>query len=322
MVDQEKGCLPQCGYGLLGLCCTACLHGPCRRSPFEADDGGRFCGEDSDWIVAHNILQRVSVESLQTMAAFRNALEQASGPENRIEAPRLEEMKRLLLPFSRGENSLLKSIYPERAFPCLHALEFPAGSWFAALLDMVADRPQTMRNTEAQLAKALCLSAMALAAEALLRELAGPASEEMTIALPDDPSPLLLLVSDEESLQDDGREGLLNQLESACREKVLVCRLQNMAQLPALGRQMYERWGIPASMSGSIAVAASSSMIRGLGALALGFSLASLPGYPIHGSLRVENYLTQQLKKTFGHAYLSVKPMEDLCEQILGSLKP
>jgi hypothetical protein len=322
MVDQEKECLPQCGYGLLGLCCTACLHGPCRRSPFEVEEGGRFCGEDSDWIVAHNILQKVSVESLQMMAAFRNALEQASGPGSRIEASRLEEMKRLLSPFLRGENGLLKSMYPERAFPCLHALEFPVGSWFAALLDIVTERPQMTRNAEAQLAKALCLSATALAAEALLRELAGPASEEMTIALPDTPSPLLLLVSDEDSLQDDGREGVLNKIESACREEVLVCRLRHAAQLPALGRQMYERWGIPVSMSGSIAVVASASMSRGLGALALGFSLASLPGYPIHGSLRVENYLTQHLKQTFGHAYLSVKPREDLCEQILGSLKP
>ena len=84
---------------------------------------------------------------------------------------------------------------------------------------------------------------------------------------------------------------------------------------------MHDRWGIPASMSGSIAVVASSSMIHGLGALALGFSLAAVPAYPIHGSPRVKNYLTQHLKKTYGNHYLSVLHQEDLGERILGSLQ-
>ena len=322
MADQEKGAPLQCGYGLLGLCCTSCLSGPCRRSPFDDENGGRLCGEDSDWIVAHNVMERVAGESLHTMATFRNALERASDPENRIEASRLEEMKGLLSPFCRGKNALLDRMYPGRAFPCLQVLEFHAGSWCAALLDAVAMRPQTMPNTEAKLADALCLSAMAMAAEVLSRELAGPAPEEMNVVLPETPSPLLLLVSDEDCLQDDGREAVLKEIETACREEVLICRLQHMVQLPALGRKMYDQWGVPASMSGSIAVVASSSMIHGLGALALGFSLVSLPGYPIHGSPRVENYLTQHLKQTFGHAYLPVHPREDLCEQILGSLKP
>ena len=321
MVDPKRECPPQCGYGLLGLCCSACLYGPCRRSPFDGENGGRFCGEDSDWIVAHNVMERVFRESLQAMAAFRNALERASDRESRTEAPRLEEMKRLLSPFFRGENALPDRIYPERAFPSLHALEFPAGSWFAALLDMAAVETQTLRDTEAQLASALRLSAMALAAEALSREPAGAAPEEMDLPLPDSASPFLLLVSDEGGLPNDGREELLKEIETACREEVWICKLPHMAQLPALGRKIYDRWGIPASMSGSVAVVASSSMIHGLGALALGFSLAAVPAYPIHGSPRVENYLTRHLKRTFGHAYLSVQPEEDLVEQILGGLK-
>lgn len=322
MVDQERMCPPQCGYGLLGLCCTSCLSGPCRRSPFADEKGGRFCGEDGDWIVAHNVMQRVAGESLQTMAAFRNALERASEPANTMDASRLEEMKRLLSPFFRGGNALLDRMYPGRAFPCLQALGFLTGSWSATLLDAVAVESQMLRSTEAQLADALRLSAMALAAEVFSWELAGPAPEEMDVLLPDTPSPLLLLVSDEGCLQDDGREDLLKGIETACGEEVFICKLRNIVQLPAIGRKMYDRWGIPASMSGSIAVVASSSMIRGMGALALGFSLVSLPGYPIHGNPRVENYLTQHLKKTFGNAYLSVHPREDLCERILGSLKP
>ena len=105
------------------------LQGPCRRSPFDDAGSGGFCGEDSDWIVANNLMERVALESLQAMAAFRDALERASGLEGRIEASRLEEMKLLLSPFFRGPSALLKAIYPERAFPSLHALGFPQGSW-------------------------------------------------------------------------------------------------------------------------------------------------------------------------------------------------
>jgi len=321
MADQEKGCPPRCGYGLLGLCCTSCLSGPCRRSPFDDETGGRFCGQDSDWIVAHNITERVSRESLQAMAAFRDALEVASGPGNRMETSRREEMKRLLSPFFRGESALLEILYPARAFPFLHALKFPPGSWSAALLDAAAARSET-RDIDAQLERALHLSAMSLAAEALLGELAGLAPEEMDLPLPETPSPLLILVSDEEAPPDDGRDAALREIEATCRERVRIVKLHHIDQLPALGRTIYTRWGIPASMSGSLAVVASASMIRGLGALALGFSLAALPGYPLQGSPRVENYLTNHLKQTFGHAYLPLHPQEEPGEQIMRGLTP
>ncbi len=162
---------------------------------------------------------------------------------------------------------------------------------------------------------------MALAAEALSRELAGPAPEEIDLALPDSPSPLLLLITDEGGLQDDGREALMNKVDAACRKEARIYRLPHVALLPSFARRVFEKWGIPLSMTKSIAVVFSSSMIRGLGALALGFSLLSLPGYPIQGSPLVEKYLTQDLKRKFGHAYLTVPPREDPCEAILRSLR-
>ncbi len=321
MADQEGIRPVGCGYGLLGLCCDSCLRGPCRRSPFDDAGSGEFCGEDSDWIVANNLMERVALESLQAMAAFRDALERTSDPENRIEASRLEEMKLLLSPFSRGPSALLKAIYPERAFPSLHALGFPAGSWMTALLDATTERPPARRDPEAILTDALRLSAMALAAEALSRELAGSTPEEIDVALPDSPSPLLLLISDEGGLQDDGREALMKEIDTACRKEARIYRLPHVALLPSFARRVFAKWGIPLSMTKSIAVVFSSSMIRGLGALALGFSLVSLPGYPIQGSPLVEKYLTQDLKRKFGHAYLTVPPREDPCEAILRSLR-
>jgi hypothetical protein len=321
MADQEKGILPKCGYGLLGLCCTSCLSGPCRRSPFDEAGGGGYCGQDSDWIVARNLTERVSRESLQAMALLRDALERASGPGSRIGASRLEEMRLLLSPFFRGESALLGSLFPERAFPFLHTLKFPCGSWGAALLDAAAAPPGT-RDIVAQMESALRLSALALAAEALLGELAGRTQEETGFELPATPAPLLILISDADGLPDEGRDAAFGEIEAACRATALIGKLSHVGRLPALGRAIYEKWGVPASLSGSIAVVASPSVTRGLGALALGFSLAPLPGYPVQGSPRVGNYLTNHLREAFGHAYLPLCPDEEPGAQIMRGLLP
>ena len=117
MADREVNHPAGCGYGLLGLCCDSCLSGPCRRSPFDDAAVEAVCGEDRDWIVANNLMERVLRESLQAMAAFRDSLERASVPDSRVEAPRLEETKLLLAPFSRGGTDCWKPFIPNRPFP-------------------------------------------------------------------------------------------------------------------------------------------------------------------------------------------------------------
>ena len=320
MADREANHAGGCGYGLLGLCCDSCLSGPCRRSPFD-DAVAAVCGEDGDWIVANNLMERVLRESLRAMAAFRDGLERAAVPETRAEAPRLEEMTSLLSPFSRGPNALLEAFYPERAFPSLHALGTPRGSWMAELLDAAATRPPARRAPEAILADALRLSAIAVAAEALSQELVGQVTVE-DFDLPEPPSPLLVIVADEKDNPDAERESLLTAIEATCRKEARIYRMSNVAPLPAFARAVFAKWGIPLSMTASTALIASSSMTRGLGALALGFSLVAIPGYPIGGSARVEAYLTGQMRSSFGHAYLALHPREDAGAAIRRSLAP
>jgi hypothetical protein len=322
MADRKENHPVGCGYGLLGLCCDSCLRGPCRRSPFDDATDGRDCGEDGDWMVANNLLERVLLESLQAMATLRDGLERDSGPGNPVTAPRREEMKLLLSPFSRGPNAFLEAFYPERAFPSLHSLGNPSGPWMTALMDAAAGGPPARRAPEAILADALRLSAIALSAEALSRELDAPAPEEADIALPEAPSPLLITIADEKDGPDDARDALLKAIEGACSDAARVYRLPGIAALPAFARTVFAKWGIPVSLSKSTIVVASSSLTRGLGALALGFSLLSIPGYPIGGSPRVEEYLTGYMRNTFGHAYLAVPPREDACEVVLRSLAP
>jgi hypothetical protein len=311
-------------------------------------------------------MERVALESLRAMAGCRDALALASDRRRQGETTKLAAMKTLLSPFPRGTHTLLDILSPEEAFPFLHSGGIPAGSWITTLLHATS-HPPVKRNPESILADALRLSAIALAAEAFVRERTGYATgkprpvhgekghskkpaaslpggpapweggfacstpEEIDAALPDSPSPVLLLVSDEDRLRDDGRETqesresqekLLNRIEGACRKAAWVCRLPNVALLSPFARRVYAKWGLPVSMTGGIAVVFSSSLIRGLGALALGFTLASFPGYPIQGSPLVERYMTRDLKSRFGHGYLALPPQEDPCEAILGSLAP
>ncbi len=55
-LDQQ----PQCGFGLLGLCCRNCLVGPCRIDPYGYGPSRGVCGATADTIVARNLLRMVS----------------------------------------------------------------------------------------------------------------------------------------------------------------------------------------------------------------------------------------------------------------------
>lgn len=53
--------LPQCGFGLLGLCCKNCNYGPCRIDPFGEGPQVGVCGADADIIAARNLLRHIAV---------------------------------------------------------------------------------------------------------------------------------------------------------------------------------------------------------------------------------------------------------------------
>ncbi len=58
--DRYDKQLPQCGFGLLGVCCRLCWKGPCRVNPFgEAPDRG-VCGADVHTIVARNLIRGIA----------------------------------------------------------------------------------------------------------------------------------------------------------------------------------------------------------------------------------------------------------------------
>ncbi|RLG71947.1 MAG: carbon monoxide dehydrogenase, partial [Thermoprotei archaeon] len=51
---------PQCGFGLLGVCCRNCNMGPCRIDPSGYGPTRGTCGATADTIVARNILRMIA----------------------------------------------------------------------------------------------------------------------------------------------------------------------------------------------------------------------------------------------------------------------
>ena len=58
--DRLKAQEPQCGFGLLGICCRNCNMGPCRIDPFGDGPDKGVCGATADTIVARNLLRAIA----------------------------------------------------------------------------------------------------------------------------------------------------------------------------------------------------------------------------------------------------------------------
>ena len=52
--DRYKQQQPQCGFGMQGVCCQLCSHGPCRITPKAPR---AICGATADTIVARNLVR-------------------------------------------------------------------------------------------------------------------------------------------------------------------------------------------------------------------------------------------------------------------------
>lgn len=58
--DRSADQMPQCGFGLLGVCCRICAMGPCQVDPIG--DGPKYgvCGADADTIAARNFARMIA----------------------------------------------------------------------------------------------------------------------------------------------------------------------------------------------------------------------------------------------------------------------
>jgi len=58
--DRLEKQQPQCGFGILGICCRNCAMGPCRIDPFGEEAQYGVCGADADTIAARNFIRMIA----------------------------------------------------------------------------------------------------------------------------------------------------------------------------------------------------------------------------------------------------------------------
>ncbi|MBN1797550.1 MAG: anaerobic carbon-monoxide dehydrogenase catalytic subunit [Spirochaetales bacterium] len=58
--DRYEAMQPQCGFGLLGICCRICSMGPCRIDPYGSGPARGVCGADIDTIAARNLVRMIA----------------------------------------------------------------------------------------------------------------------------------------------------------------------------------------------------------------------------------------------------------------------
>ncbi len=95
--DRLEKQQPQCGFGLLGVCCRNCMMGPCRINPFGDGPDRGVCGAMADVIVARNLDRMIAAgASAHSDHGRRPALllkEVAEGKNKDYEIKDVEKLK-------------------------------------------------------------------------------------------------------------------------------------------------------------------------------------------------------------------------------------
>jgi hypothetical protein len=283
---------PLCGYGRLGLCCSTCLLGPCRLSPFdEGPDHGR-CGRDADQLIAFQLHQRVSLEALETIHSLGIGRLSDASPHP---------------PPSRRFADLL----PDQAFPLLRGIGFPPDSLLAFFFEQLEGSSELDRI----LTQTLTLSLVPFLCRNLAGHPGGLADDcgKVGVALSGGQGrPLLICLVEKES----PHEAWVTNLSQAFRSlwgAELPILFSDPDVFPEIARRIYRERHFPVAFTKTLALVSASSLSSVLLPLTLGFRVLSYPPLPIHGGPKVEAFFSKGVLRRFGGQYISGR--EDLSWQ-------
>lgn len=345
MGPVDQGQYPPCGYGLLGLCCSDCLQGPCRISPFEKTQA--LCGADSDLLVAGNLCRLAAAEFIRVLKSFTpvvrefkkkrkappSALTESLARKYGIPGKELipflkKETARLLDPLADQPPFIFSSLFPERASSGNHAVK-RCGPPLEELSALAGWKEPECANPEALLWRSLDSAASMLIVEELTRDMlvllskAEPEKDEWTISPNSSklPEPMVVSLSETDNL----RSAEMQKLATALKEiaGVLSIPLGGTKDLIPFSHKLREKWHRPMADLPVVVLVESSNILSVLGPLALGFPTVSDPFLPIQGSKRVEDFFYSGLSKTTGNFYLPATDETVLSRlsRVLGSQK-
>jgi len=328
MSRVDQGQYPPCGYGLLGLCCSDCLRGPCRISPFEKTRA--FCGADSDLLVAGNICRLAAGEFVRVLKSFTpvvrefhkkrkapsRALTESLARKYGIPGKELipflkKETARLLDPLA-GQRSLpFSSLFPERPFAVDHAAK-RCGPLLGELFGLLSWKDPEGADPEVLLWRCSDSAGCLLIVEELTQDillLLSNAEQEkggrtLFPSLPKSPEPMVVSLVETEHLESVE----MQRLATALREipDVLSISLRGTRGLIRLCHGLREKWHRQTSDLPVVVLVESPSILPILAPLALGFVTVSDPSLPIQGGKKVEDFFNSGLSKAIGNFYLPI----------------
>ena len=328
MNPLDQGDYPPCGYGLLGLCCSDCLRGPCRISPFEKTQA--LCGADSDLLVAGNLCRLVAGEFVrilesftQVVCEFRKKKKAPSQVLTKSLARKYGIPGKEFIPFLKKETTGLldpladqpplpfSSLFPERPFSRDHSGKRCA-PLLGELFGLLNWKDPQEADPEALLRRCLDSAACMLIVEELTRDIlsllskAEPEKDGRTIPpnLPNLPKPVVLSLVETEGL----RSAEMQRLATALGEisGILSISLRGTEGLIRLCQSVQEKWHRPISGLPLAVLVESPNILPSLASLALGLTTVSDPSLPIQGSKKVEDFFYSGLSKVTGNFYLPV----------------
>ena len=327
-VDQGSKDYPPCGYGLLGLCCSDCLRGPCRISPFEKTRA--LCGADSDRLVAGNLCRLVAGEFVRVLKSFTQVVskfrEEGKAPSKVLTkslARKYGIPGKELIPFLKKETTRLldpladqrplpfSSLFPERAFSRDYSGN-RCGPLLGELFGLLNWKDPQEADPETLLLRCLDSAACMLIVEELTRDILSLLSKTeqekdgWTVPpnLPNWPKPVVLSLVETQGLQ----SAEMQRLATALREisGVLSISLRGTEGLIRLCHSVQEKWHRPLSDLPLAVLVESPNILPILAPLALGLATVSDPALPIQGSKKVEDFFYSGLSKVTGTLYLPV----------------
>jgi hypothetical protein len=340
--EEKRESLP-CGYGLLGLCCSDCLAGPCRFSPFDDPQAKGMCGADADLLVARNLLRLTFREGIRSLKFLREALREsrerrknqgliavAEGADGKQIACRYKlargggesilsflekESLALLAPVADEPPSLFRILFPETVFP--HLLpESHLGSLTEEILELTQLDQKENRDFEEWWRRVLRATIPILAAEELTRDLltllhsassmkdGWEETRKFLESWPDSAQPFMILFSTQGGFRSPVMGGLAQGLKQNI-PRLRSLSIREVADLSRIGRFLCEKWSRPVSALAAVVLLESPGVLPTLASLALGFSAASHPSMPIQGSGQAKRFFTEGLRRTGQNFYLA-----------------
>jgi hypothetical protein len=327
-VEQGSQDYPPCGYGLLGLCCSDCLRGPCRISPFDKTQA--LCGADSDLLVAGNLCRLAAGDFVRVLKSFTQAVGEFKKKRKAPSKALTESLARKygiagkeLIPFLKKETTRLlgpladhsplifSSLFPERIFSRDHSGK-RCGPLPEELFGFLGWKDPQEEDPETLLWRCLDSAAYMLILEELTQDilsLLSKAEQEkdgwaIPSNLPNSVKPVVLSLVETEGL----RSAAMQRLATALKEisGVLSISLRGTRGLIRVCRTLQEKWHRPISDLPLAVLVESPNILPILAPLALGLATVSDPSLPIQGSKKVEDFFYSEMSKVTGNFYLPV----------------